>query len=670
MAAAVLAVLDGSMGFLKAAHSFGVPKSTLERKVKKSRLHNLTPEVASAKKLGRFENVFTADQEKELVQHVLTLEERLFGITLTDLRMLAFELAESNNIQHSFNAIKKMAGKHWLYNFLGRNRALSLRNPEATSMARAKGFNRVAVKQFFDLLGSLYEKYRFAPNDIYNVDETGILTVPNKPSKVLALRGKKQVGSLTSGERGVLVTVETCVSASGCYVPPMFVFPRQRENPRLMDDAPPGSFAAYCKTGWMNKELFIVWLKKFVEIANPSHDRPVLLLLDGHCSHTKSIDLINLAREKHVIMLTFPPHTTHRLQPLDVSVMAPLSTFYEQEVRKWLFNHPGRVVTIYEVGKLFNAAFQRAALVQTAVNGFRQTGIFPFNPDVFPEHLFAPSITTDHAMPDVQKKTSSQTSVLQQNEARSEVSEPRILQSSQSPEAEGNESPNVITGIGCTKPGSAQPSTSSGNKGLGLTYYRPSLPFSISPKEVLPAPQVTGPRPEKKNDKRKGKTAIITASPYKAELEEEEREKKEREIERIEKLKEKAAKQSLFKVPKRKKTSLKRKAIEDGEQTDKVKKCLPEPEKQTQQTSFQEKRKNKKKSQNKASVCQGWMSSSSEDEAETDEACIYCNALHLYSKSGEGWIQCSSCQGWAHEACTRAEEEDDTFLCDFCKMIK
>ncbi|KAG8246448.1 hypothetical protein J6590_085017 [Homalodisca vitripennis] len=42
------------------------------------------------------------------------------------------------------------------------------------------------------------------PNDICNIDETGIMKVPTKPSKVLALRGKKQVCTLPSVERGVL----------------------------------------------------------------------------------------------------------------------------------------------------------------------------------------------------------------------------------------------------------------------------------------------------------------------------------------------------------------------------------------------------------------------------------------------------------------------------------
>lgn len=52
------------MGFLKAAKLYGVPKTTLERKVKKARTNSYTSQDAAAKKLGRFETVFTMDQEK------------------------------------------------------------------------------------------------------------------------------------------------------------------------------------------------------------------------------------------------------------------------------------------------------------------------------------------------------------------------------------------------------------------------------------------------------------------------------------------------------------------------------------------------------------------------------------------------------------------------------
>lgn len=86
---------------------------------------------------------------------------------------------------------------------------------------------------------SMLTKLKFARNEIYNVDGTGILTVPNKPSEVLALCGKKQMGSSPSVERGMLGVTEICMSVAGNYMLIMFVFPRKRENPILMDDPPP-----------------------------------------------------------------------------------------------------------------------------------------------------------------------------------------------------------------------------------------------------------------------------------------------------------------------------------------------------------------------------------------------------------------------------------------------
>ncbi|GBO00030.1 hypothetical protein AVEN_128897-1, partial [Araneus ventricosus] len=47
---------------------------------------------------------------------------------------------------------------------------------------------------------------------------------------------------------------------------------------------------------------------------------------------------------------------------------------------------------------------------------------------------------------------------------------------------------------------------------------------------------------------------------------------------------------------------------------------------------------------------------SSDEEQESDDACIFCNDLYSNSKDREGWIQCNRCRGWAHEACSNAEE--------------
>ena len=75
--------------------------------------------------------------------------------------------------------------------------------------------------------------------------------------------------------------------------------------------------------------------------------------------------------------------------------MKPLSKFYEDEVRTWLRINPGKVVTLHQISSLFGKAFIRSATMSTAVNGFRKTGIWPVDKNVFEESDFLPCSTTD-----------------------------------------------------------------------------------------------------------------------------------------------------------------------------------------------------------------------------------------------------------------------------------
>ncbi|GBN20802.1 hypothetical protein AVEN_168682-1 [Araneus ventricosus] len=49
-------------------------------------------------------------------------------------------------------------------------------------------------------------------------------------------------------------------------------------------------------------------------------------------------------------------------------------------------------------GRLRSQSVKPAGM-RTAVNGFKQTGIFPLNIDIFPDHLFDPSVSTDRPVP-------------------------------------------------------------------------------------------------------------------------------------------------------------------------------------------------------------------------------------------------------------------------------
>lgn len=119
---------------------------------------------------------------------------------------------------------KKSAGKHFYYDFIKRHPDLSLRRTESTNLMRAIGFNRPQVERFCNNFECMYEKHNFGPSDIYNCDETGVSTV-QKQAKVMTLKSNRQVGKLTSAERGKNVTVMFCMSAAGYFIPHYLYFP-------------------------------------------------------------------------------------------------------------------------------------------------------------------------------------------------------------------------------------------------------------------------------------------------------------------------------------------------------------------------------------------------------------------------------------------------------------
>ena len=98
--------------------------------------------------------MFNEAQEKDLAHHIRKMDEYFYGLTFKDLRLLAFQFAESNNIQHRFNANTKLAGRDWALIFLKKHK-LSLRTPSKTSLARIMVFNKVQVDLFYTNLEQL-----------------------------------------------------------------------------------------------------------------------------------------------------------------------------------------------------------------------------------------------------------------------------------------------------------------------------------------------------------------------------------------------------------------------------------------------------------------------------------------------------------------------------------
>ncbi|KAL4710110.1 hypothetical protein ACJJTC_016512 [Scirpophaga incertulas] len=156
----------------------------------------------------------------------------------------------------------------------------------------------------------------------------------------------------------------------------------------------------------------------------------------------------------------------------------------------------------------------------------------------------------------------------------------------------------------------------------------PSTPqkstFSVaSPQQIMPFPAT---RKISRVVRKRGKTAIITSSPYKNELEE----------------------------------SIKKKKLAEEEKQ--KKKAMRDLTKTGKKTAANKKKVAKKKKGSK------YVPSIDSSDSEVENTpCLFCNGCCL--ESNEGWAACSSCGKWAHCSCgIDDEDEDATFSCKFCQQ--
>ncbi|XP_008545945.1 uncharacterized protein LOC103570117 [Microplitis demolitor] len=341
--------------------------------------------------------VFSTAQENLFVNNCLSSAQLYYGLTTIDLRKLAYEFAVANQIKRPSSwDTNKQAGVDWTNDVMKRHPEISIRVPEATSLARGMNFNKPNVTKFFNNLQNVQERYNFTVENIWNLDECA-LTTSQKPVAIIAAKGIKQVGSIASHERGTLVTMCLAVSAIGNSVPPFFILPRKNFKNHFLNGGPTGCTGTANQSGWMQEGDFLKYLEHFVQHAKPSEKNRVLLVLDNHSAHI-SLAAINYCRDNFITMLSFPPQTSHKLQPLDRSVFGPFKRRFNSESDNWYRLHPGVRMTIYDIPKVAAAAMS-SVTIDNITAGFKCTGIYPLNPDILSDKDFAPATVTDMPEP-------------------------------------------------------------------------------------------------------------------------------------------------------------------------------------------------------------------------------------------------------------------------------
>ena len=154
------------------------------------------------------------------------------------------------------------------------------------------------------------------------------------------------------------------------------------------------------ENGWTDDFIGQMWFEKqFLPAAQKRNKsgKPILMIYDGHGSHTTLTLLIDHAFNNNCHLFCLVPHTMHHCHPLDVGVFGPLQRVWQLRCGA-ILDETADGLEIKDVVKEYMIARKQAFKPSNVEQACARTGINPFTlrPLFHPEcHTFDASFDDD-----------------------------------------------------------------------------------------------------------------------------------------------------------------------------------------------------------------------------------------------------------------------------------
>ena len=349
--------------------------------------------------------------------------------------------------------------------------------------------------------------------------------------------------------------------------------------------------------------------------------RPLFLLLDGHSTHYQP-EVIRLAREKEVIILCLPPHTTHETQPLDCGVFSSLKSHWTTVCHEFIAKNPGKTITKFNFNSLFSKAWLQAVVPSNLISGFRTL----YHPQFLPDEVLNDLSVLAHI-----SSVSPQTPLLICNE---EASLPPA---------------SMFPAIASSKDVTTGSTTSSGSDS---TVSK----FLVHPTDNTPVRTIQKPIP---------RARLLTSAASLAAIEKKVKQKQEQLEEKQRKRREREEKK------KQKEQELKRKEEERAKKAEeKARKTKTNTTKKVTQDKKEQAQRGKRR---KPLDFEQDIPQAKKSMVTEDGVCCICFGGYdddVIERTGAEWIACG-CGRWLHEDCVEdvvLDDEGNERFCVFCLM--
>jgi hypothetical protein len=310
------------------------------------------------------------------------LADNGYPLPVRFLRSLALVIAHqrSSTFQITDPRLKiQPPGKNWPQNFYLRHPQLKARRLRAIDWKRDNRQIEDKVRHWFAIIGRELADPAILPENVYNIDETGVLLSVLKSLKVLIHRDDLRKHRGTTVKRTLGTAIE-CISADGRCLHPLIIWPAATHRSSWTTHATSGWHFACSKTGYTNKYISLYWVENVFDpqTRDRAGDRPRLLICDGFGTH-ESVEVMKFCFANRIILCRLPSHTSHKLQPCDVGVFGPLKTAYRAQVEQACRAGVGAI------GKphftyLYDRARNEAFTSRNIRSAWSKSGLFPFDP--------------------------------------------------------------------------------------------------------------------------------------------------------------------------------------------------------------------------------------------------------------------------------------------------
>jgi hypothetical protein len=125
------------------------------------------------------------------------------------------------------------------------------------------------------------------------------------------------------------------------------------------------------------------------ETKERAGSKPRVLICDGFGTH-ETVEILEFCFAHNIYLCRLPSHTSHKLQPCDVAVFAPLKAAYRDNVERLERAGVG-MIGKQHFTSLYSPARKLAFSRRNILAAWGKAGLFPFNPDRVLRDLPKPS---------------------------------------------------------------------------------------------------------------------------------------------------------------------------------------------------------------------------------------------------------------------------------------